>query len=199
MPRADHGAGVRRARYNSSLIDARLLEVGEKNFNKLPDKYVIFITEKDFMKEGRAVYSYIMMEQTTHKPLGDGTHIVYVNGAYENNESDIGKLMHDFRCTDPSKMHFARLANDVDYFKNGGGQPQMCRIVEELCNESVSDHIEKSVLNMVEMHISDINYMARCAATTPDVVEKVLQKHGIVLESKSKLEEAPNWKKMNKF
>ena len=68
----------------------------------------------------------------------------------------------------------------------------MCRIVEELCNERVSDHIEKSVLNMVAMRMNYINVIAQCAATTPDVVEQILQKHDIVLRITPKSEETPN-------
>lgn len=89
-------------------------------------------------------------------------------------------------------MNFETLARDVHCFKNGGGQPQMCRIVEELCNERVSEHIEKSVLNMIAMHMNDIHLIAQCAATTPDVVEQILQKHDIVVEITPKSEEVPN-------
>lgn len=197
VQRADHGAGVRRARYNSSLIDARLLEVGEKNFNKLPDKYVIFITEKDFMKEGRAVYSYIMMEQTTHKPLGDGTHIVYVNGAYENNESDIGKLMHDFRCKDPSEMNFETLARDVDYFKNGGGQSQMCKIVEELCKEAKDEGVvegreqgrEETLLEQNTKYVLKMHKQGKTVKEIADFVEIDEQEVCQILESNKDLTE----------
>ena len=64
--------------------------------------------------------SYTVHEETTHKPLGDNSHVVFVNGMYKDDKSDIGKLMHDFRCKEPSKMHFDVLAKAIDYFKNGG-------------------------------------------------------------------------------
>lgn len=179
VQRADRGAGVRRARYNASLLDTRLLEVGEEDFNKLPDKYVIFITENDVMKQGRALYSYVFTEETTHEPLNDGSHIIYVNGAYENDGSDIGKLMHDFRCADPRQMNFDRLATDVDYFKNGGGQPKMCRIVEELCNEARYEQIEIGVLNHIKNGFKDIAQIATLLGTTTDIVEQILTKNNI--------------------
>ncbi len=53
------GAGVKRARHNSSLLDA---------------------------------------------------HILYVNGKYRG-DGEVGKLMHDFSCTDPDDMNYEILAH----------------------------------------------------------------------------------------
>ena len=46
MQRNDKGASVKRARYNSSLIDANVTELGDE-YEKLNETYVIFITEND--------------------------------------------------------------------------------------------------------------------------------------------------------
>lgn len=92
------GAKPKRARYYSSLIDSNSLLPGD-DFNKLPETYVIFITSKDYWKLGLPIYSidrYI--KEAEMKPFGDESHIIYVNGDY-NDDSPIGKLMHDFKCT----------------------------------------------------------------------------------------------------
>lgn len=34
----------------------------------------------------------------TNEEFGDGSHIIYVNGAYKNDEDPIGRLVHDFGC-----------------------------------------------------------------------------------------------------
>ena len=52
IQRADRGAGRRRARYNSSMMDANLLEKGE-DFDQLPETYVVFITERDVIGQGK--------------------------------------------------------------------------------------------------------------------------------------------------
>ena len=49
---SDRGAGKKRARYNSSMLDASLLEKG-KNFEELPETYVIFITEHDVLGKNK--------------------------------------------------------------------------------------------------------------------------------------------------
>ena len=37
----------------------------------------------------------------------DGSHIIYVNGSYKNDSDPVGKLMHDFRCTNPEDMFYS--------------------------------------------------------------------------------------------
>ena len=49
IQRSDAGAGVKRARYNSSMLDAHILQSGDDT-KDIPDSYVIFITENDVMK-----------------------------------------------------------------------------------------------------------------------------------------------------
>lgn len=46
VQRSDKGAGRKRARYNSSMMDANLLSKGG-DFDMLPETYVVFITEHD--------------------------------------------------------------------------------------------------------------------------------------------------------
>lgn len=51
------GAAARRARYHLSLLDAHSLPKGEV-YQKLPDNYVIFITQYDVLKGGLPIYHY---------------------------------------------------------------------------------------------------------------------------------------------
>lgn len=111
IQRSDKGAGVKRARHNSSLLDAHILKPGEDTEN-IPDTYVIFITENDVMKGKQPIYPverYITIGE--EKVLfGDGSHILYVNGKYRGDD-EVGKLMHDFSCTDPDDMNYEILAH----------------------------------------------------------------------------------------
>ena len=59
IQREDKGAGSKRARYHSSIMDANLLLAGE-NFEEQPETYVIFITERDVLKKGLPLYRVIM-------------------------------------------------------------------------------------------------------------------------------------------
>ena len=102
VQRSDKGAGRKRARYNSIMMDANLLKKGE-DFDKLPETWVIFITENDVMGKGLPLYPIERCFLGTGERFEDGSHILYVNGAYRG-DTPIGKLMHDFSCTDAAHI-----------------------------------------------------------------------------------------------
>lgn len=95
------------------------------------------------MGEGHPIYHADRLIAETGEPLGDGTHIIYVNGAYRD-DSAIGKLMHDFSCREPDHMHYRPLAEQVRYYKEDvKGVETMCRIVEELIDREKAEMIVK--------------------------------------------------------
>ena len=94
IQRADKGAGAKRARYNSSLIDSNTILPGD-DVDKLPETYVIFITENDVFGKDKPIYHMNRVIEETGESFGDGSHIIYVNGAYRD-DTPLGKLMHDF-------------------------------------------------------------------------------------------------------
>ena len=131
IQRRDEGADAHRARYNSSLLDANLTNPGDR-YDALSETYVIFITERDVLKEGQPIYHIDRYVRETGKPFEDGSHILYVN-AQCRSDTPLGKLMHDFRCTDARDMNYPVLAERVHYFKdNVKGATNMCRAVETL-------------------------------------------------------------------
>ena len=138
VQRADNGADPHRARYHSSVMDVENLDE-KQDYRELPDTYVIFITEKDYYKAGKPVYVIQNMNLTLEQPFGDGAHILYVNGEYRD-DSDIGRLMHDFNCTDAADMNFPILAEKTRYLKeNPRGVSEMCKAMEDLRTESLAE------------------------------------------------------------
>ncbi len=101
VQRNDKGAGVKRARYNSSLIDANVTEPGDE-YEKLNETYVIFITENDVLGGG---HQSIILIGRSKKPalFGDESHIIYVNSQIKD-DTVLGRLMHDFSCTKADDM-----------------------------------------------------------------------------------------------
>lgn len=130
VQRSDRGASEKRARYNSSLLDANLTDSGEE-YDALNETYVIFITENDILRAGLPIYHIDRTVQETGMIFNDQAHIIYVNSQIKD-ETALGKLMHDFFCTDSSKMYYPILANRVWYFKeNEKGVATMCRAMEK--------------------------------------------------------------------
>lgn len=136
IQRSDKGADPHRARYHSSVMDVENLDAGQE-FAELPDTYTIFITEKDFYEQGKPIYVVERINLTTGKKFEDGEYILYVNGEYRG-ESELGKLMHDFNCTEADDMNFSLIAERTRYLKeNPEGVSEMCKVMEDMRNETV--------------------------------------------------------------
>ena len=180
VQRSDNGADPHRARYHSSMMDVENLDE-KQEYRELPDTYVIFITENDYYKAGKPVYVIQNMNLTLGKPFDDGAHILYVNGEYRD-DSDIGKLMHDFNCTSADDMHFRILAEKTRYLKeNPKGVSEMCKVMEDLRDESYAEgHAEgreeqakMTAKNLYEQNLS-IEQIAKAIGFDIATVEKWL-------------------------
>ena len=149
IQREDKGANPHRARYHSSVLDVENLNAGQ-DFHELPDTYTIFITEKDFYGEGKAIYLIERINLTINRPFEDGEHILYVNGEYRG-KSDLGKLMHDFNCTNAADMNYEIMAERTRYLKeNPRGVSEMCKVLEEMRNETAEKTLVQTIKNLME-------------------------------------------------
>ncbi len=176
IQRADRGAGRKRARYNSSMMDANLLEKGF-DFDDLPETYVIFITENDVIGDGEALYQVERCILKSGKSFGDGSHILYVNGAYRD-ETPIGRLMHDFTCTKPGEMYYGVLADRVRFFKESKeGVATMCKAMEDMREEALKVGLEKGMIDTARRMLKDGKL----------AIEKIAEYSGLPLEEVLKL------------
>ena len=172
VQRSDKGAGRKRARYNSSMMDANLLKKGE-DFDKLPETWVIFITENDVMGKGLPLYPIERCFLGTGERFEDGSHILYVNGAYRG-DTPIGKLMHDFSCIDAADMYYGTLADRVRFFKESKeGIEIMCRAMEDMRNQTLKEGAINSAKRMLADGILTLEKIAEYAGLPLDEVKKL--------------------------
>ena len=184
IQRKDSGAGAKRARHNSSLLDAHILKAGDDT-EDIPDSYVIFITENDVMKGNQPIYPverYVTIGE--NKVLfGDGSHIIYVNGKYRGDD-EIGKLMHDFSCTNPEDMNYEALAKKARYYKQDEkGVAAMCKIMEDMRREAAQqaeqNKAKKMAIRMIKagkMSLEDIaNYTELSLDTIKELESQSMQ------------------------
>ena len=170
IQRADKGASERRARYNQAMIDSHTLKSGE-DFSALPETYIIFITENDFFKKGRAIYDVEKrIKGEADLVFDDGVHTIYVNGSYRGNDA-IGKLMHDFSTPNADEMNYKEIAERVRFHKQQeGGKKTMCRIFEEYGEEVRAEaRTERNI----------------------EIAEKLLRKNKLTLEEISDAADVP--------
>ena len=172
VQRSDKGAGRKRARYNSSMMDANLLKKGE-DFDKLPETWVIFITENDVMGKGLPLYPIERCFLETGERFEDGSHILYVNGAYRG-DTPIGKLMHDFSCTDAADMYYETLADRVRFFKESKeGIEIMCRAMEDMRNQTLKEGMINVAKKMLEDGTITLEKIAEFVGLSIDEVKKL--------------------------
>ena len=102
----------------------------------------------------------------------------YENGAYQG-DSDIGKLMHDFRCTDASDMNFVLLAGRTRYLKeNPRGVSEMCKVIEDMRREEREEGIKEGMRTAALRMIADGTL----------ALEKIAEYVGLSLDEVKKLQ-----------
>ena len=176
IQRNDKGAGAKRARYNSSLIDANVTEPGE-DYERLNETFVIFITENDVLGAGLSIYHIDRVIKETGAAFGDEAHIIYVNSQIKD-ETELGKLMHDFSCTDAKDMNYDILAERVRYFKEDEkGVETMCKVMEDMRNQAALEAAleEKRAIARKMIMTGKLSHdeVAQCSGLSVEEVEKL--------------------------
>lgn len=141
------GAHVKRARYHSSMMDARMLKEGQE-FKEIEDSYVIFIYDHDKFKKGLPFYHVQRRVDETGEVFGDGSHIIYVNGKYNGND-DIGQMMRDFHQCIPEQIKNEILSEAVAYYKGKEGRGVMSDAVREYGEEQKKAGIKEGQLELL--------------------------------------------------
>lgn len=100
-----------------------------------------------------------------------------MNGEYRG-DSDIGKLIHDFNCTDADDMNFALLAERTRYLKeNPKGVNEMCKIIEDMRKEEYENGVKEGVMKAALRMISDgalaLEKIAEYAGLSIDEVKRL--------------------------
>lgn len=178
IQRSSAEAGVRRARHNSSMVDANILKPGQEP-KDLPDTYVIFITEKDVFGKGWPLYPIDRVISGSGDFFDDGSHIIYVNAECVD-DTPLGKLMHDFSCTNADDMNYKILADRVRYFKEDKeGIRAMCESMEELANEVAQKATQRANLataeSLLKLGVNTLSDIARCTRLSLEEVTLLAQ------------------------
>lgn len=178
------GALPQRARYYVDLLDANHFEAG-KNFARLKDCYVIFITEQDVLGYGLPLYHIDRTIRENGAGFDDGAHIIYVNGARRDEDTPLGRLLHDFFCTEPEEMYNKELAEKTRYFKEDeGGVGEMCELMEALAREEALEARHEEKVEIAESLLVERMSVDKTAQITKlskeeveQIAERLAQKH----------------------
>lgn len=120
------------------MMDSNVLDTG-KNFDKLPETYVIFVTLKDALGHGLPIAHIDRIIRENGKEFGDEEHFIYVDSSKDDG-GELGRLMHDFRVKEAKEMRAGALADRVHELKETEkGVEHMCKEMEALRLEGVEE------------------------------------------------------------
>ena len=182
----NEGAHPKRARYHLGLMDANILEPG-KNFDQLPESYVIFITRKDALGKKLPILHIERTIKETGEDFGDQSHFIYVDSSRQD-DTELGRLMHDLNCSDASDMQKSILADRVRALKETErGVEHMCREMDEIYSEGVENGIEKgelkkakeTALSLFDMGLP-VEKIAKAVKINADTVQKWIDESLVV-------------------
>ncbi|MFR1688264.1 MAG: PD-(D/E)XK nuclease family transposase [Massilimicrobiota timonensis] len=112
-----------RARYHASVLDCDLSYPKEK-WSHFPEMYVVFICEEDVLKNGKML-DHIQRYREDGNVFKDKLHIIYLNASMQD-ETPLGKLMHDMLCNDPDDMYYEVLKKESVISKNKKEEKGQC-------------------------------------------------------------------------
>ncbi|MBR0171280.1 MAG: PD-(D/E)XK nuclease family transposase [Lachnospiraceae bacterium] len=172
IQRSDAGADPKRARFHGGMKDMDVLKPGD-DFSDLPETYIIFITENDVIGENERLYVIDRYINGTERRFDDGLHILYVNSEIQD-ETDLGRLMHDFYCKRPEEMHYRELRERAHYFKETEeGVTAMCKAMEDMRKETAHQIMVRNAREMLSDSRFSHEDVARFSGLTLDEVKEL--------------------------
>ena len=174
----NEGASPKRARYHSGLMDMNTLNPGQ-DFEELPESYVIFITRDDILGYGLPIYHIDRQIKELNEAFQDEAHIIYVNSRKQD-DTELGRLMHDLHCKKADEMHSPILAKRVYELKETQkGVELMCHEMEKIYSEGMESGEKRgelkakneAILSLAEMGIP-VNKIAKAVNLSEKDVQK---------------------------
>lgn len=139
VQRANNDNHLKRVRYNGASITTRYTEPG-MDYKYVPDVNVIYITDKDFLKQGLTTYHIGKVIQENGHRVDDGFNEIFVNAEIDDG-SMIAALMKCFLQTMVDDERFPELSKEMKKIKQTQeGRESMCKIIDELLEQEAAEY-----------------------------------------------------------
>ena len=133
VQRSDNDDHLKWARFNSASITVKESTAGD-DFSRIPEVIIVYISEFDFLQEGKTTYHVDKVLRETGTVIDDGEHEIFVNTAVNDN-TDISDLMSCFtkkRFADPKFPALTSRVNDLKTTE--GGTRAVCEVMQHYEN-----------------------------------------------------------------
>ena len=119
--------------YKEKLQDIDIESIKtQEDFEKLPESKVIFIVDEEVENEVAPILHIKRTVRETGRDYNDKSEIIYINARMKEN-TDLGRLMHDFHCTKAEDMYSKVLAERVRVLKETQeGVEIMCKEMDKI-------------------------------------------------------------------
>ena len=129
VQRSDNDDHLKRARFNAASITVKDSNAGE-TFSGILDVIVIYISEFDFLGEGKTTYHIDKVIRETGTVIDDGQKEIFVNTTVDDG-SDIADLMSCVSTKMVDNPKFPRLSERVHELKTTeGGNSAVCQVMQ---------------------------------------------------------------------
>ena len=157
VQKSGDGAGFKRARYHSSMLDANDPSYIGEDFDAIARSFVVFICETDVIGAGKPLYRITRKIAETGELFNDEATIIYVNGANKDSGTELGRLIQDFFNPDPDTMNNKLLADKTRQYKTEKESIEMVReyLTEEEWDAAEKSGIEKGASLMIRENLDD--------------------------------------------
>ena len=156
VQKGDKTDDVRRCRFHLATITANKTPKGT-DFKNIPDVTILYITEYDALKNGKAVTCAQMCCKTedSYQPLNDGAKVYYANTVCHDN-TDKSELLNLFLKKEAFQNDkFPKLSQAMQYFKEDrNGVSEVCTLVEEFAEKRAEDRAKEKVIDVAKELIS---------------------------------------------
>ena len=155
VQKQNDGANPKRVRFNAAMMDKRLIDSGE-DWESLPRLCIIFITEKDILGGNLPIYHINRKVNEFDCIFDDQEEVIFVNCEYDDGsiDTDIEKLIHDFKCYEPSKMYLPELKQKANYYKYvKEGKQNMSEYIRRVYGEDIALAAQKAAQQATEKQL----------------------------------------------
>ena len=154
---AENEDHLRRSRFIQSRIDSRCLSTGME-YGELPELYLIFITEKDFLGTNEGSFEIVHRIEGLGCQVDDGVHEMYANlekPVDDDTKQRLLKYIKDTNNLEISTEGFENLAKRVNDLKSEeGGLRYMCSVMEREWAEGRAEGREEgNLLHLIRQTI----------------------------------------------
>ena len=98
-----------------------------------------------------------------------------MNGAYRGDD-DIGRLMHDFSCSDPDDMLDSDMAEVTRYYKeNEKGVEAVCKVMDEMREDTRLRHSREIAFRLLSLGEDTFEKIAKVTELSVEEVKQIAE------------------------